>query len=74
MLDRLAEAGKYPTDAELAVAVERILAAISDVLKLVRSFSDEEWTAFKDNEDRRRRGALPAWPVVVDPVRPQSSD
>jgi hypothetical protein len=54
---------KYPTDEELAAAVEKILAVVRDVLKLVQSFSDEEWAAFKDNEDRRRSGAPPAWPV-----------
>jgi len=58
---------KYPTDEELAAAVEKILAAVSDVLKLVQGFSDEEWTAFKDNEDRRRRGEPPLWPRVYSP-------
>jgi hypothetical protein len=65
---------KYPTDEELAAAVEKILAAVSDVLKLVQGFSDEEWTAFKDNEDRRRRGLPPAWPVVLHPVRAQTPE
>src|SRR5262245_43628271 len=45
---------KYPTNEELATAVEKILAAVRDLLTFTHGLSDEEWTKFKDAEDRRR--------------------
>jgi hypothetical protein len=45
---------RYPTDAELAAAVEKILAAVHDLLTFVYGLSNEEWTKFKSTEDRRR--------------------
>jgi len=53
---------KYPTDEELAAAVEKITAAVREVIadfkaaapSLVQSLSDDEWTKLKADEDRRR--------------------
>jgi hypothetical protein len=53
-----------PTDEELTVAVEKIVAAIHDLLTFVRGFSDEQWEEFRNAEDRRRCGEPPAWPIV----------
>jgi len=52
------------TDKELAVAVEKIIAAVRDLLTFVQGLSDDEWTKFRDTEDRRRQ----ARPTVADPV------
>jgi hypothetical protein len=54
---------KYPTDEELAAAVADIMAAVREnipklraaIPQLVQEFSDDEWAALKDTEDRRRQ-------------------
>jgi hypothetical protein len=54
------------TDEELAAAVEKIIAAAYEILPklkiqvsdLVRLLADDEWIALREDEDRRRPGAV----------------
>jgi hypothetical protein len=54
---------RYPTDKELAAAVERITAAVNESVPrykaalpdLVRILSGDEWAKLKCDEDRRRK-------------------
>jgi hypothetical protein len=53
----------YPTDEELAMAVEKIMTVVREVIAdfkaaaptLVKTLSDDEWAKLKADEDRRRR-------------------
>ena len=53
---------KSPTDEELAAAVEKIIAAVYEILPTLkipipdslRFLTDEEWTKIRDDENRRR--------------------
>jgi hypothetical protein len=53
----------YPTDAELAAALEKIMAAVRETIAdfkdaapaLVQGLSDGEWAKLKRDENRRRR-------------------
>jgi hypothetical protein len=55
---------KYPTDQELAAAVEKVTVAVRESIPklkaaipvLLPEFSDEEWAKIKQDEDCRRRG------------------
>jgi len=55
---------KYPTDEELAAAVEKVTAAVhasvprykAALPDLVRMLSDDEWAKLKRDENCRRRG------------------
>jgi Skp family chaperone for outer membrane proteins len=54
---------RYPTDKQLAMAVEKIMAAVRDSIAnfkaaapaLAKTLSDDEWTKLKRDEDRRRQ-------------------
>jgi hypothetical protein len=54
---------RYPTDEELAAAVEKITAAVHESIPrykaalpdLVRMLSDDEWMKLKRDENRRRK-------------------
>jgi hypothetical protein len=53
---------QYPTDEALAAAVEKIIAAVNEVVPklkiqapdIVRLLTDEEWAKLRNDEDRRR--------------------
>jgi hypothetical protein len=54
---------KYPTDAELAAALETIMTAVREIIAdfkgaapaLVQSLLDDEWAKLKRDENRRRK-------------------